>query len=272
MTSFSPMAFANVLVSTAPRRWRVQATVALPLMVAILLAMVGAFGTYVSMGLPLRLLHFVSVGLAIAGISAALSWLARRYWFDSELPFWAMLSIALITMPPGAGIVWQGLALWAPWTLRYVTYRDLIGQVLALNIVIGSLMWLLQQRLARPATATDAEPARAPSDHGFRARLPAPLRHAAILALSAEDHYVRVRTDRGDALILMNFTTAMDALGPTAGVRIHRSHWVSRRLADIAMAHGSRQGICVDDNTVLPVSRAGRKSLQDFFAQGPQLL
>jgi DNA-binding LytR/AlgR family response regulator len=40
------------------------------------------------------------------------------------------------------------------------------------------------------------------------------LRHAAILALSAEDHYVRVRTDRGQALILINLAGAIEALGP----------------------------------------------------------
>jgi DNA-binding LytR/AlgR family response regulator len=90
------------------------------------------------------------------------------------------------------------------------------------------------------------------------------LRQAPIVALSAEDHYVRVRTDRGQALILMNFANAVAALGPDAGVRIHRSHWVSRALAAKTTTSGSRNGIRVGDDTVLPVSRAGRKLLNEL--------
>jgi hypothetical protein len=266
MTGFSPMAFADVLSPAASRRWRAPAAIALPLLMAVTLAMVGAFGTYVSMALPLRLLHFVSIGLAIGGLSSALSWCARRYWFGGVLPFWAMLAIAAITAPPGAWITRQALALWAPWTLRYVADRELLAQILAINVIVGSIIWVLRRRL-RPPVAGEAEPAQATPDPGLRARLPAPLRHAAIRALSAEDHYVRVRTERGDALILMNFSAAVAALGATAGVRIHRSHWVSRRLADAATARDSRHGIRIDDATLLPVSRAGRKRLDG--AAGP---
>ena len=96
-------------------------------------------------------------------------------------------------------------------------------------------------------------------------KLPIALRHATIIALSAEDHYVRVRTDRGQALILTKLASAIIALGPGAGVRIHRSHWVAHALA--AAPCRSRHDIRVDADTVLPVSRAGRKLLRELREQ-----
>ena len=270
MTLFSPMTFADAPSSTTARRRWLPASVALVIAVAGTLAVLGAFGTYVSMPLPLRLLHFFSVALVIGGLVHALSQSARRFVFDGALPFWAVLVIAAVAAPPGAWIVQQSLALWAPISLRYVGYPELTMQVLALNMLIGSVAWALRQRVGTSAIARDAAPALEHGSLDLRAKLPAHCRHASILALSAEDHYVRVRTDRGDGLILMNFTTAIEALGNGAGVRIHRSHWVSRRVATEAVANGRRKGhqtIRVDDDTLLPVSRAGRKLLNDLCAE-----
>lgn len=269
MTLFSPMTFAVAPSSTTARR-RVPKSVALVIAVAGTLAVLGAFGTYVSMPLPLRLLHFLSVALVIGGLVHALSETARRFVFAGALPFWAALVIAAVAAPPGGWIVQQSLALWAPISLRYVGYLELTLQVLALNMLIGSLAWALRQRVGTPVVARDAGPAPDGSTLDLRAKLPAPCRHASILALSAEDHYVRVRTDRGDGLILMNFTAAIEALGDGAGVRIHRSHWVARRVATEAVVKGHRKGhptIRVDDDTVLPVSRAGRKLLNDLRSE-----
>jgi hypothetical protein len=261
---FSPMTFADILSPTPPLRGRRLLAVLLPLIVATALAIVGAFGTYVTMTLPLRLLHFVSVGLVIGALVFALSESVRRICFDGALPFWARLAIAVVAAPPGAWIVQQALSVWAPQALPYVSYPELTAQVLSLNLSIGAIAWVLLRRPGKPAGAGEARPADAPCGQTLRAKLPAPLRHAAILALSAEDHYVRVRTDRGEALILMNLAVAIAALGENAGVRIHRSHWISRPLAEAALQHGSRGSVCVDDNTLLPVSRAGRKLLQNI--------
>jgi LytTr DNA-binding domain len=264
MTIFPPMTFADILSATPPLRGRRLLAVLLPLIVATALAIVGAFGTYVTMTLPLRLLHFVSVGLVIGALAFALSESLRRICFGGELPFWARLAIAFVTAPPGAWIVQQALSVWAPQALPYVSYPELTAQVLSLNLAIGAIAWLLLRRPGQPTSASEARPADAPCGQTLRARLPVHFRHAAILALSAEDHYVRVRTDRGETLILMNLAVAIAALGENAGVRIHRSHWISLPLAEAALPRGSRHGVCVDNNTVLPVSRAGRKLLHDI--------
>lgn len=254
-----------MFLATAPLQWRRPAAILLPLVVATALAVTGAFGTYVSMTLPLRLLHFVGVAIAIYAVVFVLSGFVQRFWFGGALPFWAMLAIGVITAPAGGWIVLEALVLSAPGALSHVTYPELTTQVLLSNLVIGSLGWSLLRQSRTESTTSEAEQLRSNSDQALRAKLPVGIRNAAILALSAEDHYVRVRTDRGAALILMNLTAAIAALGEEAGVRVHRSHWVSLRLAEKTSPRGCRRGVRVDDDTVLPVSRSGRKLLNEVW-------
>lgn len=256
------MTIPGILSATAPLQWRHPAVILLPLVVAAALAVTGAFGTYDSMTLPLRLAHFAGVAIAICAVVFALCEIVQRFWFGGALPFWAMLAIGVVTAPAGGWIVLKALSLSAPLALSHVTYPELTTQVLLSNLAIGGLGWnLLRHARAQSAAEEAQQPPRSNSDQALRTKLPAGIRNAAILALSAEDHYVRVRTDRGEALILMNLAAAIAALGEAAGVRVHRSHWVSRQLAEKASLRGGRRGVRVNDDTVLPVSRSGRKLL-----------
>ncbi len=255
------MTIAGMLSATAPLRWRRPAAIILPLVVAAALAATGAFGTYVSMTLSLRLLHFVVVAMAICALVFALSEIGQRFWFDGALPFWALLAIGVITAPAGGWIVLEALGLSAPQALSHVTYPELTIQVLLCNLAIGGLGWNLLREPRTQSGSCEVPRPCSTSEQALRAKLPTGIRNATILALSAEDHYVRVRTDRGEALILMNLATAIAALGEEAGVRIHRSHWVSRRLTEKASTRGYRHGVRINDEAVLPVSRSGRKLL-----------
>jgi len=254
------MTIADFPLRDLPTVWRRQGMLLLPLAVALLLAAVGAFGSYTSMGLPLRLLHFATVGLLVGALATALSVAAQRYLFAGALPFWAVLAIAAVTAPPGGWIVQELLSAWAPRALRHVSYPELTAQVLLVNLLIGTAAWWMR-RLSAP-TVIPAAPSASAEPDLLRSKLPFALRGAAILSLSAEDHYVRVRTDRGQALVLMNLTDAATALGPHAGVRIHRSHWVTHDIARGATRQAGRLVVRLADDTVLPVSRAGQKSLR----------
>ena len=57
--------------------------------------------------------------------------------------------------------------------------------------------------------------------------MPLPQR-GGLLALSVEDHYVDIVTDKGKTLVLMRLADAMKETGSVAGLQIHRSHWVAR--------------------------------------------
>ena len=68
----------------------------------------------------------------------------------------------------------------------------------------------------------------APRRSPFLDRLPLRLRGATIRAVQAEDHYLRLHTDRGSDLILMRLSDAVSELEGLEGARTHRSWWVAR--------------------------------------------
>lgn len=87
-----------------------------------------------------------------------------------------------------------------------------------------------------------------------------------IVAISAELHYLRVYTRNGEALILMSFGRAVEALGVIPGQAIHRSHWIA--LAHIATldSDGDRVICRLDTGLELPVSRTYRATLRAALA------
>lgn len=96
--------------------------------------------------------------------------------------------------------------------------------------------------------------------------LPLPLQACAIHAVSAEDHYVRVHTDGGQALLRMRMSDAVAILGKEEdGIRPHRSWWVARTAVSGLRTEGGRTFIRLPDRTSVPVSRSARPSLGPLF-------
>jgi len=74
---------------------------------------------------------------------------------------------------------------------------------------------------AEPVAETEAPVEAAPA-------LPLPPGFGPVRALRGEDHYVRVIGDGREELILMRMRDAVERLGLTEGLRIHRSWWVAK--------------------------------------------
>jgi hypothetical protein len=88
MTIHSPMGFAGIGRLNANATSRL-AIAGLPLAIAVALAVVGAFGSYVSMRLPLRLLHFCAT--SIGALAFAVTTALLRYLFRGAEPLWAAI-------------------------------------------------------------------------------------------------------------------------------------------------------------------------------------
>jgi hypothetical protein len=241
----------------------------------ILLGVLGPFGSYLGMGLPVRVLHYTASMVVISALAVIANGLAARFVFRGPVPLWGALAIALALAPPAALIVSGFLRLWAPQVLPHVTFAELCLQAALINIVVSLLVravrsWMdgraptrepVAVAAADPAAA-ELEPAQpAAADDALREKLPLPLRRAAIIALSAEDHYLRVHTARGEALVLMSLGAGMAALGPEAGIQVHRSHWIAHPALADGSARLGRAGIVLGGGQTLPVSRTGRRRL-----------
>jgi hypothetical protein len=112
--------------------------------------------------------------------------------------------------------------------------------------VAGS--YLVRWRKPAPKHATANPPTR------LFVKLPAALGKD-ILALQAEDHYVRVHTSKGSALLLMRMADAIDDLGELEGMRVHRSWWVSRHAVAASSTQGRKLFLTLTNGIAAPVTR-----------------
>lgn len=91
-----------------------------------------------------------------------------------------------------------------------------------------------------------------------------------IVAISAELHYLRVYTPIGEALILMSFGRAVEALAVIQGQVIHRSHWIALEHLIAIESDGDRVMCRLDTGLELPVSRTHRARLRAALASRDQ--
>jgi hypothetical protein len=88
-----------------------------------------------------------------------------------------------------------------------------------------------------------------------------------IVALEAEDHYVRVHTPRGSTLVLMRLSDAVELLDEALGLRVHRSWWVSRQAIASFDRDSQQLTLRLTNGARVPVGRtyvaAVRTTLRD---------
>ena len=80
-----------------------------------------------------------------------------------------------------------------------------------------------------------------------------------IVALEAEDHYVRVHTMLGTALVHARFTDAVAAAAVLNGIRVHRSYWVRRDAIIEQQPQGRGMTLVLANNKRVPVSAGYRE-------------
>ncbi|MBF9059753.1 hypothetical protein HKCCSP123_11225 [Rhodobacterales bacterium HKCCSP123] len=114
-------------------------------------------------------------------------------------------------------------------------------------------------------TRSEEEPARAEDADGpppLLARLPLEKR-GALVALSVEDHYVRIRTTRGEEMLLMRLGDAIREAAPTPGLQVHRSHWVAIGAVRAARREGDRAVLEMAVGGDIPASRSHIPALRE---------
>ncbi len=124
----------------------------------------------------------------------------------------------------------------------------------AQTLLIASAMAAAHLWALRPGPGT-ATPALTPPPGDFLSRIPRHLGRE-LIALQMEDHYVRVHTSAGSALILIPLRQAMDELGKVPGLQVHRSWWVARHAVVGTVQDGRNVRLRLVNGLEAPVSRA----------------
>lgn len=223
------------------------------------LAFSGAFG---SGGTPMgqRLIYWISM-LVLGGLWGHVCGALITRFIDADARPWATAAIltAVITGPLTVG-VWAATGLFFYQRLLPIAVLvNFLPAVLLITAVLSALNVFLGRET--PVETHAAAPGAAPAR--FLERLPPRLRGARLIAVQAEDHYLRLHTDRGSDLILMRLSDALAELEGLEGAQTHRSWWVARdAVAAVARGDG-RAALTLDSGAVAPVSRRYAKALRE---------
>lgn len=242
----------------------------LVLLIGLLLGRVGPVGTFSDLSPLVRYLYWgLLTPLMWVQTALALQWLRQGAW-GSRLgwplaPALAALAGAVPTLFEVAwaeGVARVGGAL-TPWSLLK-TYGDVCLFSLALTLPLDRIGGLA----LHPASAPEPVPDRslpplpekaslppAPPASPFLDRIPARLGRD-LVALSAEDHYLRIHTMLGSDLILCRLGEAEQALADVPGLRVHRSWWVALAAVCGTRKVGDKQFLILTNGLEVPVSRS----------------
>ena len=190
-----------------------------------------------------------SVGLAMeAG-------LARRWPMLDRVWLYGSVTIAVSLVLSAATLVFhavRGLKLTA----------ELLGnvalEVTVLTAVIVAVYALLRQGVPRAEPSDEVR-----ADAALLNRMPPKHQRSRILAIMAEDHYLRVHTEAGNCLIRMRLADAVKAVTALDGAQIHRSWWVARNAVDLVERKSGRVELVLSNGVRAPVSRSHSAHLRE---------
>ncbi len=216
----------------------------------VTITLLGPYGSY---DLPLEGRLVVSVANGFLG--GLWLWPVMRLVIAqaerSKVPVWFAIVFGLAVLAvPVAGIAHLVAA-----TLgsgRSPPAPQLYLAVLAMVLPFGAAYLYVDRWLERshatPPAASSPEPPR------LLGRVPAKLGRD-VIALQAEDHYVRVHTALGSDLVLMRLADAIAEADGIEGLRVHRSWWVARHGVLGGKAEGRRAVLTLANGAIAPVTR-----------------
>lgn len=126
-----------------------------------------------------------------------------------------------------------------------------------------------EQRAAPSSFNADDESAPDPTQQAIAAsilceKLPAHI-GTDILALRSEEHYLRVYTSQGDALVLFRLADAIRDLAHLDGMQVHRSYWVRRSAIDRVEKSGRTYQLTLSNAQQVPVSRTFKLKFEEWY-------
>jgi hypothetical protein len=235
--------------SVRPSPWRPRAAALEGLAVTalgVLLGVIGPFGSYLNDG-PLQRIVYWTANLWAGwllfrwAMPRAARAAARLGW-----PAWAWTppAVAIFSLLPAATSRWLAVRAWP--ATQQVGLVEWYLQCLFVSALVTALVLWRAGRPGSASTAASADP---------RDRLP-PALGRDVLCLQMEDHYVRLHTERGSALVLMSLSQAVAGLKDVEGLQTHRSWWVARDAVDGLIEDGRNLRLRLKGGLQAPVSRS----------------
>lgn len=221
---------------------------ALWLLITVLCAITGPFGTHEALEPVQRFFYWAPV-VAVSVLGSLVPDRLSRHGGWAVLAGWGLYILLISAMVLALNRMvfggWDGVG----------HYLYLAGTVGAVVIVINGLLWLVGA--GRPPAQISAQEPEA----RFLRRLPLADR-APLVRIEAQDHYLKVVTTKGSALILMRLGEAVEELEGANGLLVHRSHWVALSGVTAHQRKKGRDFLQMSDGAEVPVSRSNKAAAQ----------
>lgn len=237
----------------SPAVKRTVADIGLWVAIGVVMAFLGPFGSS-ERNLYERFAYWLVCMVGGGLIGLAIDAPVRRRIQD----FWLrLLAVSVLMTPPvmlvvaltNVGLAGMHLTFgnfWKPWF-----------QVFIVCFAAMALRQLAGAQSAPVPERSEGDPA-----EGFRKRLSAKRREARLIAVEADDHYLRVHTDAGQELITARFADALDELAGTRGFRTHRSWWVAAEAIESVRWRRGGGELQLTCGLTVPVSRSNAAALK----------
>lgn len=231
------------------------------ILVGLLLGFAGPFGSYPAF--PTQTRYVFWLGLTVAGVMTAAATDAVLPSMRLRLGARRIGVVALVSALPMTFVVTWAISLVQQG--RFFTPQQLpalFAAVATVQLLIVHVITIKTPTVDNDAARDRQPPLAGRSGEAATPALPSSLLvrlppdiGSDVIALETEDHYLRVHTSAGSALILMRMADAVALLDPRLGAQVHRRWWVAER----AVAHVQRDGqkLCLGltNNIVVPVGR-----------------
>lgn len=220
------------------------------LVLTLMAAVAGPFATFDAFSFSQRLMYWAAIIGASVGLSCVVSAISSR----EEPMRWVLCWIVYVLAITSIVHIINSLVftVWSGWGQFFY----LLGVVALVAAMVHSLIWVLERGQPTVEQSGDVDPI-----DKFLRRLPLDKR-GPLVRIEAQDHYLNVVTDAGEALILMRLSDAIGALGPDVGLRVHRSHWVHKKAVARSAKQDRRDVLVMRDDSIVPVSRGHKQAVK----------
>jgi DNA-binding LytR/AlgR family response regulator len=239
----------------AMREWRIRERwrgLLSALAFGAVLGVTGPFGSQTAFGPSVRYPFWMIVALAGFAAAAAAGRLIPSAGPDKRAAKRLLAVAAVSAVPMTFFVAWAFSVVQPGRTFSPVQLLTLLPYVALVQLLIARVLAPSDDKtVAVPVDLSSPDPE---YPREFLAKLPAAMRRD-IIALEAEDHYLRVHTLHGSALILMRLADAAALIDPRLGLRVHRSWWVAKAGVRMLETAPTRTIARLVDDTAVPISR-----------------
>lgn len=219
------------------------------ILLTLVCAVSGPFGTHGALPFILRVGYWsIVVGASVS--SSMLPIMLRDHMGWTQLVVWAVYVLCLSVLIFGLNAL-----VFPSWT-DPTEFAYLLIRVGFIVCVVHMVLWLINY--ARPIVIQpDIDP-----QTRFLRRIPLVSR-GPLVRIEAQDYYLNVVTTRGTTLILMRLSEAVEELHGSAGILVHRSHWVALPAVKAHRRDKGRDILVMSDGVEVPVSRSNGVAAQE---------